>query len=384
MNKTKILYVTTGLGTGGAEMMLYNILSRIDRDKFVPEIASLLDRGTFGDRFEALDIPVHTINMPLGIPTPNGLVKLVKLINSVQPDLLQGWMYHGNIAAQVGNLFAQRKVPVCWGIRHSIDSLAKEKFTLASVIRLTIWLSHYVSKVIFCSQRSQQQHEALGYADNNTQLIHNNVDVARFQPLPEARNQVRQVLKLTEDTLLIGSIARYHPMKDHANFLRAAALIAPDYPQLHFLLIGHQVTPENSTLAALIESLQITDRVHLLGERRDIPQLAAALDIFTSSSAFGEAFPNVIAEAMSCEVPCVVTNIGDSSYIVGDTGLTVPPQNPGALADAWRQLLSLEPSARRALGKQARQRILQEFSLDAANSAVHQYENLYTNLLFNS
>ncbi len=384
MNKTKILYVITGLGTGGAEMMLYKVLSRIDRDKFAPEIVSLIDRGTFGDRFETLDIPVHTINMPVGIPTPNGLVKLVKLINSVQPDLLQGWMYHGNIAAQIGNLLAQRQVPVCWSIHHSIDSLAKEKFTLASLIRLTIWLSHYISKIVFSSQRSKQQHEALGYAANKTQLIHDSFDVSRFQSLPEARNQIRQTLDLSEDTLLIGSIARYHPMKDHANFLRAAALIASDYPQLHFLLIGSDVTLKNSTLAALIEDLQIKDRVHLLGERRDIPQLAAALDIFTSSSAFGEAFPNVIGEAMSCEVPCVVTNIGDSSYIVGDTGLTVPPKNPGALADGWRQLLNLEPSARTALGKQARQRILQEFSLDAANSAVHQYENLYTNLLFNS
>ena len=384
MNKTKILYVITGLGTGGAEMMLYKVLSRIDRDKFAPEIVSLIDRGTFGDRFETLDIPVHTINMPVGIPTPNGLVKLVKLINSVQPDLLQGWMYHGNIAAQMGNWFAPRKVPVCWSIHHSIDSLAKEKFSLASVIRSSIWLSHYVSKVVFSSQRSKQQHEALGYSDNNTQLIHDNFDVSRFQPLADARNQVLQALNLGEDTLLIGSIARYHPMKDHANFLRAAAIIAPDYPQLHFLLIGSQITLKNPTLAALIENLKIKDRVHLLGERRDIPQLAAALDIFTSSSAFGEAFPNVIGEAMSCEVPCVVTNIGDSSYIVGDTGLTVPPKNPGALADGWRQLLNLEPSARTALGKQARQRILQEFSLDAANSAVHQYENLYTNLLFNS
>ena len=384
MNKTKILYVITGLGTGGAEMMLYKVLSRIDRDKFAPEIVSLIDRGTFGDRFEALNIPVHTIDMPVGIPTPKGLVKLVKLINSVQPDLLQGWMYHGNIAAQVGNLFAQRKVPVCWSIHHSIDSLTNEKFTLASVIRLTIWLSHYVSKVVFSSQRSKQQHEALGYADRNAQLINDNFDVSRFQPLPEAGNQVRQALKLTEDTLLIGLIARYHPMKDHANFLRAAALIAPDYPQLHFLLIGSDVTLKNSTLAALIEDLQIKDRVHLLGERRDIPQLAAALDIFTSSSAFGEAFPNVIGEAMSCEVPCVVTNIGDSSYIVGDTGLTVPPKNPGALADGWRQLLNLEPLSRTSLGKQARQRILQKFSLDAPNSAVHQYENLYTNLLFNT
>jgi glycosyltransferase involved in cell wall biosynthesis len=379
MSKIKILFVITGLYLGGAEMMLYKILSRIDRDKFALEIVSLIDRGIFGDRFEALDIPLHIIGMPRGIPTPNGLGKLVKLVNSLQPDLLQGWMYHGNIAAQIGNLLARRKVPVCWSIHHSIDSLANEKFTLASTIRLTIWLSRYVDRVVFSSQRSKQQHEALGYASNNTQLIHDNFDVSRFQPLPTARKTVRQELNLAEDSLLIGSIARYHPMKDHANFLRAAALIAPNYPQLHFLLVGRDVTPSNPALANLIEHLNLQGRVHLLGERHDIPQIAAALDIFTSSSAFGEAFPNVIGEAMSCEIPCVVTDIGDSGYIVGDTGLTVPPQDSEALATAWEKLLA-HSEQRMALAKQARQRILQEFSLDAPNSAVKQYENLYSYL----
>jgi glycosyltransferase involved in cell wall biosynthesis len=377
----KVLYIITGLTTGGAEMMLYKNLSRIDRTKFNPVVVSLMDRGIFAERFEALDIPVYTIGLKQGFPTPGGLKRLIQLIERLQPDILQGWMYHGNLAAQITNFFSKHKVPVCWSIHHSIDSLAAENFRVAAVIRLTIWASHYVDAVAFCSQKSQKQHEALGYEKSNMHLIQNSVDVSNFQPLPEAKNQLCQTLNLPLDSFLIGSIARYHPMKDHSGLLKAAALIAPDYPQVNFVLIGSQITPDNPTLSALVDKLNLGNRVHLLGERQDIPQLVAGLDLFTLSSAFGEAFPGVIGEAMSCQIPCVVTNVGDSAYIVGDTGKVVPPKNPQAMAKAWREVISLDETTRKDLGNRARARIVREFSLDSENSAVRQYENLYNKLL---
>jgi glycosyltransferase involved in cell wall biosynthesis len=377
----KILYIITGLTTGGAEMMLYKVLSRLDREKFAPTVISLIDRGVFAERFEALGIPVHTIGLKQGIPTPGGLWRLIKLIDRLQPDLIQGWMYHANLAAQLANLFARRKVPICWSIHHSIDSLAAEKFRVASIIRITIWASHYVDAVAFSSQRSQKQHENLGYERSNSHLINDSFDVSKYQPLPAAKQQLAQALNLAEDSFLIGSIARYHPMKDHGSLLKAAAIIAPDFPLVNFVLIGPFVNEQSPALVSLIKDLNLSDRVHLLGERQDVPQLIAGFDIFTSSSAFGEAFPNVIGEAMSCNVPCVVTNVGDSAYIVGDVGTVVPPKNPAALAEAWREIINLDTTTRHALGIKARERIIREFSLDSENSATRKYENLYTKLL---
>ena len=163
-------------------------------------------------------------------------------------------------------------------------------------------------------------------------------------------------------------------MKDHANFLQAAAHLLQEYPDIHFALVGTGVVKENESLYQTIEQLGISHRTHLLGERSDMPRLMAALDIMTSASAYGEAFPLVLGEAMSSGVPCTVTDVGDSGLIVGNTGWVVPPKNPQALAKAWQESIELGAEGREALGKAARTRVIECFSLD---SVVASYERLY-------
>jgi glycosyltransferase involved in cell wall biosynthesis len=167
-------------------------------------------------------------------------------------------------------------------------------------------------------------------------------------------------------------------MKDHANFLRAAKILLAKYPETKFVMIGTNVDYENQILTDLITELSIGSNVHLLGQRRDIPQITPALDILTSSSAFGEAFPLVLGEAMSCGVPCVVTDIGDSAWIVGDTGRVIPAKNPAALAQAWQEMITMDKSTRVNLGQAARKRIIDKFSL---NTIVKQYEQLYQSIV---
>lgn len=167
-------------------------------------------------------------------------------------------------------------------------------------------------------------------------------------------------------------------MKDHDSFLRAAALLLQNFPQLHFVLVGTEVDGNNYQLSKLINTLNIGDKLHLLGERQDISRLTSALDIATSSSYFGEAFPNIIGEAMACEVPCVATDVGDSAAIIGETGKIVPPKNPQALADSCQELILLGAEGRKALGAKARQKVIKHYSLDAI---VAQYQRLYINTL---
>jgi glycosyltransferase involved in cell wall biosynthesis len=172
-------------------------------------------------------------------------------------------------------------------------------------------------------------------------------------------------------------IARFDPMKDHPNFIRAAALLARRLAEVRFVLCGLGAAPENADLVRLLAEHGVRDRFHLLGRRSDIPRVMNALDVCTLSS-FGEAFPLAIGEAMSCGVPCVVTDVGDSAYLVGDTGRVVPPRDSTALAGAWEALASLEPEARRRLGLAARERIVQHFALAGV---VEQYTNLYRRAL---
>ncbi|ELS03860.1 glycosyltransferase [Xenococcus sp. PCC 7305] len=374
----KILFISTGLGTGGAEMMLYKLLSRIDRTKFDPYVISLMGKDSFGDRIMALDIPVHTLEIARGKLSLQKFTKLISLVRQEQPDIIQGWMYHASFAAQLAQFLAFKSIPVLWNIRHSLYSLDYEKKGTAAIIRLLNKISNFPSKIIYNSQTSATQHQKLGYKSHKTVVVPNGFDINLFQPSSDNRLSLRKELGLAEETFLIGRICRYHPMKDHDSFLRAAALLLQNFPQLHFVLVGTEVDGNNYQLSKLINTLNIGDKLHLLGERQDISRLTSALDIATSSSYFGEAFPNIIGEAMACEVPCVATDVGDSAAIIGETGKIVPPKNPQALADSCQELILLGAEGRKALGAKARQKVIKHYSLDAI---VAQYQRLYINTL---
>ncbi|MBD2678370.1 MULTISPECIES: glycosyltransferase [Nostoc] len=369
----KIIYIITGLSTGGAEVMLYKLLSKINRQRFSPVVISLMDSGTWGDRIVNLGIPVYTIGMKPGTLKLINIWRMIHIVRQLKPDLIQGWMYHGNLAAQFVRLFIFRQVPVFWNIRHSLHSLELEKPRTTIIIKLCARFSHLPKKIIYNSQNSSKQHEKIGYCLEKTCVIPNGFETEKYIPSTEARLGVRSELNIPENSLLIGLIGRYHPIKDHFNFLQAAALLIKSYSNVQFVLVGNQVDWDNHILSELIHELGLIQHIYLLGERHDVPRLTAALDIASSSSS-GEGFPNVIGEAMSCGVPCVVTDVGDSGWIVGDTGKVVPPKNPEALANAWQALINIGKDGRESLGKAARARVIKCFSLD---SIVTEYEAIY-------
>ena len=369
----KIVHVISDLVVGGAEMNLYRLLSGIDRARYESTVVTLSDGGELCERVKDLGVPVYSLGMRSPAPSPGSLVRLIRLMRRLDPDLIQGWMYYGNLAAQFAATLLSRRPETVWGVRQSIYSLIEEKPTTA----LAIWLSARLSKrpaaIIYNSTKSAVQHEAIGYEGGKSRIIYNGFDVDAFTPSQEARLSVRAELGLPPEAMLIGLIGRYHPAKDHANFLSAAAIFAKDHPQVHFVLSGRGVDRENRKLGAVMKPHGFNGHVHLLGRRTDMARLMASFDISVSSSA-REGFPNVVGEAMACGVPCVVTDVGDSPKLIGSTGLVVPPRNPEALAQAWRELLSLGPSGRTQLGQAARERIRENFQLA---SVVEQYEELF-------
>jgi glycosyltransferase involved in cell wall biosynthesis len=370
----KIIHIITGLNTGGAEMMLYKLLYRTDRNRFEQTVISLSGHGTVGERIEGLNIPVIDIGMKHGRPTLAGIWRLITIARKLKPNIIQGWMYHGNLAAQLAALLTPGQSSVLWNIRQSLYSLSYEKRLTAVVIKLGGYLSGFPEYIIYNSKTSACQHEAIGYRAETQVFIPNGFDTDLFVPSDEAKISVKREMGVPGDVLLIGLIGRYHPMKDHATFLKAASLLLEKGSNVYFVLAGDQIDEGNGELRKGINDLNISRYVRLLGKRSDIPRLTAALDIAAISSSYGEGFPNVIGEAMSCAVPCVVTDIGDSALIVGDTGRVVEPRDPQALADAWSELISINTDQRRQLGLRARQRICENFSLDAV---VQQYEFLY-------
>jgi glycosyltransferase involved in cell wall biosynthesis len=228
--------------------------------------------------------------------------------------------------------------------------------------------------IIYNSHTSARQHEALGYLPGKRAIIPNGFDCKLFRPDADARSKVRKELGIAEQNVLIGLIARDHPMKDHIGFLRAAGQVLRSCPEARFLLAGAGVNDHNLALGKAIAEEGLKGTVFLLGERSDTERLNAALDIACSASAWGEGFSNSIGEAMACGVPCVVTDIGDSALLVGGTGCAVAARDPGALAAAILDLATAGGERRRHLGERARSRIQEEFSLP---SIVQRYEGLY-------
>jgi glycosyltransferase involved in cell wall biosynthesis len=369
----RVTHVITGLGVGGAEMSLLKLLTALDRDQFPANVVSLTGDAPLGERIRSLGIPVTALNLTPGHPDPRLVLHLAACLRNSQPDILETWMYHADLIGGVAARLAGSP-PVVWNVRHAFTTLAAFKPGTRLVVRLNAHLSNILpERIIFNSEAGRQSHVALGYAVDKTAIIPNGFDLEAFHPNPQARRQVREAINIFEETPLIGLCARFHPDKDHRTFFRAAAILLEEMPETHFLLWGKDVDENNSQIAAWLESGNMWKNIHLLGQRDDSPRLTAALDLATLSSA-SEAFPSVIGEAMACEIPCAVTDVGDARMIIGETGRVVEKANPDALAEAWRSLLSLTTEERAALGKRARQRILDHFDLKQTTAA---YAQLY-------
>lgn len=372
----RILHVVTGLNTGGAERTLVKLLTNFGGD-FESSAVSLTTRGSVAAEIEMLGVPVHALGMQPKVSAVFAMLRLVALMKNLKPHIVQTWMYHADL---LGALAARRAgvSAVVWNIRNNDLSPDKTKWTTRATAKLCALTSTILPKaIICCSASARAVHQQLGYDVNRVTLIHNGFDLDLFRPDKQHRADVRRELAIPTGAPLVGLVARFDPQKDHRSFFFASGLLHRSYPAVHFVLAGKGVDQNNSEIGRLVTEAGVGDVTRLLGERHDIPRLTAALDI-ASSSSWGESFPNVIGEAMACGVPCVVTNVGDSAFIVGDTGRVVPRGDARALAGAWEDLLSMSDTEREMLGASARARIAEKFNV---REIVKRYERLYESLV---
>jgi glycosyltransferase involved in cell wall biosynthesis len=378
-----VLHLTSSFGLGGgAEKNLLRLVCNMDRSTFHNTVVTMTD--IIADRdYECLrsqlsgtQVPVYSLGMRRGRPTIAGTTRLLRIIRHARPVILQSWMYHADLLGLLAARIAG--VPsVAWNLRCSSMDMKHYRRLSGLVLRILIPLSRLPDVVIANSESGIQAHTALGYAPRRWLYIPNTLNLDEFKPNPEAKIQVRHELGLPEDAILIGLVARYHPMKDHANFVHAMNLVAEEASNVRFVLVGKGADPNNAELMRLVRATGVGDRFHLIGHTLDVGRLTASFDLACSSSRFGEGTSNSLAEAMACAVPCVATDVGDSQVIVHDTGRVVPPGDPVAFARACGDLLGMSAQQRRQLGWAARERVKALFSIDGV---VRQYESLYKEL----
>jgi glycosyltransferase involved in cell wall biosynthesis len=325
----RVLHVISGLHLGGAETLLYR-LATAPNDVVRHEVICLGDRQWYSSLLEEHGVTVHHLGMTPANFAPK-LLRLRKLIRESGADVLQSWLYVANVLS--GLLARPAGIPVVWSIHASTPEHIGPVSRLCAQIgaRQTRRLADFV---IYCSSRSAELHADLGYGTVRNALIHNGYDPHSFCPDEDSRAETRRQLGVDEDTFLIGSVARWHAQKDIPNLLRAARQLLDCGLPVKCLLVGGGLDSANADLHREVECAGLTNAVILAGARSNVRDYYRALDLHVLASSGSEAFPNVVAESMLCGTPNVVTDVGDSAFMVADSGWVVPPRNSAALAKA--------------------------------------------------
>jgi glycosyltransferase involved in cell wall biosynthesis len=366
-----IVHIITGLNNGGAEAVLFRLVTHDRSNRHI--VISMLGMGKYGTLLREAGILVRCLNMPKGKISLKGLIYLWKLIRRIEPYAIQTWMYHADLIGGVIARIAGHQ-NLIWGIRNSTLVPGLTSRTTIFIARLCASLSYILPhKIITCAQSAMDVHVALGYSSSKFVVIPNGYDFQQFRPDSGARKKMRLGWGIDGKIAVLGMVARFDPQKDVDNLFQSLKIAYDSNPNFHCVLIGSGMDKGKNQLIETLTRNQLENKVTLLGPHNNIAAVMNALDVHILSSKFGEAFPNVLAEAMACGTPCISTDVGDAKIILNSTGWIVPPQSPQSLSDAILEALELIKEKERwnLLQQECRNHIVDNFSINRMVNAFH-------------
>lgn len=358
-----IFFLARSLDRGGAERQLVILATGLAQRGHQVAVAVFYGGGAFAAELEAAGVRLIALEKIGRWDVLSFLIRLVRLLRKEHPAVLHSYLTIPNILSAL----LKPLLPgthIIWGLRASNMDLARYDWLSRLTDLLERKLSRFADHIIANSHAGKCHAVANGVPEDKIVVIANGIDTARFRFDPEGQLRVRAEWGTAKDEILVGLAARLDPMKDHPTFLQAASRIAHERHDVRFVCVGDGPAAYAETLKQQAAALGLTSRLIWAGARDDMPAVYSALDIASSSSSFGEGFSNTIAEAMACGVPTVVTDVGDSAWIVGGAGVVVPHSDPDALTQGILNLMAMPAEQRRALGGQARSRIVAEFGID--------------------
>lgn len=363
----RVAFVITSLPVGGAETLLLNLIRRLDRQVFEPEVICLKEPGALGDDI-AREVPLYA-NLLQSKWDSRILTKLAHLFRQRQTEAVitvgaGDKMFWGRLAARWAG------VPVVCSALHSTgwpDGVGRLNRLLTPITDGFIAVARPHAEYM-------AEHER--FPSERIFVIPNGVDADRFRPNHATRQWLRSELRIPSDSLLVGIVAALRDEKNHGQFVEAAREVQRRHPQAHFVIVGDG--PEREAIEAKIASLQLGAHFHLLGSRSDTEHLLAGMDVFCLTSR-NEANPVSILEALSCGIPVVAPDVGSISETVisNKTGLLTEPLSAASTSDALCLLLG-DSDLRTQLGRAGREHVRGSWTLD---SMVRGYEGLMRTLL---
>jgi len=355
-----LVLLTRALGYGGAERQLVALAAGLHRRGHRILVLTFYAGGPLERDLVAAGVPVEALGKRHRWDLVSPMLRAVRILRRIRPDLLHGYLVDANVLSTL----LRRVIPrahLVWGVRASALDFAAYPRLAGTLFRVSRRLARRADLIIANSRSGARDHIIAGYPESRVTVIPNGIDTERFRPDSRARERMRRAWGIGGHERVIGLVGRLDPMKGHATFLQAAARFLSMCPGTRFVCVGDGPAVMKARLGAATRECGLADRVLWLLPEPDAAAVYNGLDLLTSASLFGEGFSNVIGEAMACGVRCVVTDVGDSAWVVGETGLVVPPGDPGALAEAWARALSIrdDPSH-----PDPRSRVQREFNLD--------------------
>jgi glycosyltransferase involved in cell wall biosynthesis len=353
----RILFLVRALARAGAERQLVNLAIGLHRYGHVVRVVTFYPGGPLEEDLLAAGVPVESLGKKGRWDVFRFVLRLVRLIKREAPDVVHGYMHANVLTVPLKVLFP--RTCCVWGIRSSDMDLSRYEWLARLLESIEPKLSQFADLIIVNSRAGRDSAICRGYTAHQMIVIPNGIDVADFYPDRPAGAALRTRWGLTPQDILIGRIGRLDPQKDYPTFFAAAAEFKRRFPDVRFLCMGEGPRNIEQELKALAARLDLTENLIFSGLRGEMRSVYNALSILTSSSAW-EGFPNVVAEALACGVPCVATDVGDTKILVGHPEFVVPPRNPLALANAWEKCLRYHAQWN---AQEARQRIVTNYNL---------------------
>lgn len=364
----RLIFLVRSLDAGGAERQLTQLVRGLDKKRFDITVLTFYGGGELWDDVASLsNVKLVSLEKKGRWDLVSFWQRLIQQIKVLQPHVIHAYLGVANELALVSGKVAGSKV--VWGLRASNMDFSKYDWLQGATFHIGAFFSRWADLIIVNSSAGQRHYLANRYSKRAMITVSNGINCDKFYPCANLGRQVRNQWGIAQDRVLIGMVARLDPMKDHITFLQAAARLLKQRDDIWFVCVGNGEAGYKQGLMQWVVDLGIGEHVIWAGSRRDITAVYNSFDIAVLASKT-EGFPNVVGEAMACGIPCVATDVGDASVIVGSSKQVVPAQDPEALAEAIVWILNLSDDERKQVGENGRLRIIENFSLQTMVSTT--------------